>query len=78
MPSNWNRDDDFEARDAVIRAYHNPETDGVYYVTEPTEDFSGYTLCYWPAKRKSIETVSLIESFDTESEALDELDKKTT
>lgn len=70
----WKRDPEWEDKPTVIRAYHNPETRGVYYVgTYETQD--GYALSYWPNRNKDMETVTLKDTFDTKEAAVDALEE---
>lgn len=81
----WKRESEWEEAEHIIKAYWSPEHYGVYYVTVPDEEglFEGeddgeeqYYLQYWPDKRKSIETVTLVDSFDSEEAALDALEEE--
>lgn len=65
---------DWEQKEGIIKAYQHGV--GVYYIAKDDEYGPGYRLAYWPDKRKDIETVSLLESFETEDEACDGLEDK--
>jgi len=70
----WTRDIEWEKRDNVVTAYSSSETRGVYYIVE-NEDES-YTLQHWPNKRKTIETVTIVDSFDELDDAEETLESK--
>lgn len=70
----WERDHEWEESKGAVKAYHNPETRGVYYVTE-YEGQDGYFLAHWPNRRKDIETVTIVEPFDEEDAAVAALEE---
>lgn len=80
----WKRESEWEERPHVIEAYWSTDHYGVYYVTKPDEESHLNTgeegdifyLQYWPDKRKSMETVSLLDSYESEDAALNALHEK--
>lgn len=69
---------DWEEKHGVVKAYKVGLS--VYYVSNQAygtrEGNNGFTLQYWPHKRKETETVSILDSFDNEQSAIEGLEDK--
>ena len=77
----WKTEPEFENEDKIVRAVYSPESQSVYYIIDNSKDelfsFEGYTVAYYPNRRKEIETISLLDTKATLSEAVDILEEKT-
>lgn len=71
--SEYNRNSEWEKDDSVVQAYTVGRA--VYYIVA-NEEQNTYLLQYWPDKHKDIETVSMLDSFETKENAIDSLQQK--
>lgn len=69
------RNKEWEEKEGVEKAYNVGR--GVYYVCQRADtETEEFYVQNWPNRNKSVETVSIIDSFDKKEDAIDFLDKK--
>ena len=79
----WKTEEAFEKSESIVRALYSTEANCVYYIVDASlEDNdwnsnAGFILNYWPNRNKSMETVTLVDTFDTLDKAKKALGEKT-